>query len=85
MDYPFGIGLLSNGNIVVSEYGGNRLQILDSQGNCVQIVGTGQVKSPLQLFVDSDDNILVADRDNNRIQVFLQNGNHIKSIGTGQS
>jgi len=33
MNAPIGVGLLSNGNIVVVEHGGNRLQIFDSQGN----------------------------------------------------
>ena len=84
MKNPIGVGLLSNGNIVVSEFSGNRLQIFDSQGNFVRIVGAGQVKNPHHHFVDSDDNILVADYGNNRIQVFDQNGNHIKTIGTGQ-
>ena len=63
---------------------GNRLQIFDSQGNFVRIVGAGQVKNPEHLFVDSDDNILVADEGNKCLQVFQHNGNHIKSIGTGQ-
>jgi len=84
MKNPIGVGLLSNGNIVVSEFSGNRLQIFDSQGNFVRIVGAGQVKNPHHHFVDSDDNILVADLGNNRIQVFDQNGNHIKTFGTGQ-
>ena len=69
---------------VVSEWDGNRLQIFDSLGNFVRIVGAGQVSNPRHLFVDSDDNILVADVGNKRIQVFHQNGNHIKTIGTGQ-
>ena len=68
----------------MSEYDGNRLQIFDSEGNFVQIVGAGQFKNPYHLFVDSDDNILVADQGNRRIQVFHQNGNHIKTFGTGQ-
>ena len=84
MNCPIGIGLLSNENIVVAEESGNRLQIFDSGGNFIRIVGAGQVKNPWHLFVDSDDNILVADQDNKRIQVFHQNGNHVKSIGTGQ-
>ena len=84
MNGPLGVGLLSNGNIVVSENDGNRLQIFDFEGNFVRIVGAGQFKSPIHLFFDSDDNILVADANNHRIQVFHQNGNHIKTIGTGQ-
>ena len=42
MKYPSGAGVLSNGNIVVSEIRSNRLQIFDSQGNFVRIVGAGQ-------------------------------------------
>ena len=84
MQNTVGIGLLSNGNIVVGEHNGNRLLIFDFQGNFVRIVGAGQLKNPCHLFVDSDDNILVADASNKRCQVFHQNGNSIKSIGTGQ-
>ena len=84
MNRPSDVGLLSNGNIVVGEYSGKRLQIFDFEGNFVRIVGAGQVTTPFHLFVDSDDNILVADNGNRCIQVFQQNGNHIKSIGTGQ-
>jgi len=43
---PIGVGLLSNGNIVVAENGGNRLQIFDYQGNCVRIVGAGRSRIP---------------------------------------
>ena len=84
MNNPIGVGVLSNGNIIVAEDSGSRLQIFDSQGNSVRIVGAGQFSGPRHLFVDSDDNVLVADPYNRRIQVFHQNGNHIKSIGTGQ-
>jgi len=85
LEDPFGVGVLSNGNIVVSEREGKRLQIFDSQGNFVRVLGAGQVKNPRHLFVDSGDNILVAEyAKKGCIQVFHQNGNHIKSFGTGQ-
>ena len=84
MDSPSGVGILSNGNIVVAEWSGNRLQIFDSLGNFVRIVGAGEVLEPQHLFVDADDNILVADSGNHRIQVFNQNGDHIKTIGAGE-
>jgi len=71
-------------DIVVSEDDGNKLQIFDSEGIFVRIVGAGRVKDPGHLIVDSDDNILVADYGNRRIQLFDQNGKHIKTIGTGQ-
>ena len=81
MNCPIGVGLLSNGNIVVAENSGDRLQIFDPQGNFVRVVGAGQVNDHQHLIVASDDNILVADYGNHRIQVFHQNGNLVKSIG----
>jgi len=43
MQSPIGVGLLSNGNIVVAE-DNNRVQIFDFEGNFVRMVGAGQVK-----------------------------------------
>ena len=43
---PWGVGFMSNGDIVTSEYHGNRLLIFDSQGHFVRIVGgAGQVRN----------------------------------------
>jgi len=47
MTHTIGVGLLSNGNIVVAEFGGNRLQIFDSRGNFIRIVGAGKGKKTL--------------------------------------
>ena len=62
----------------------NRLQIFDSEGNFVRIVGAGRLEKSSHLFVDSDDNIIVADAGNQCIQVFHWNGNRIKTMGKGQ-
>jgi len=51
MNSPWGVGLLSNGDIVVSEFGRKRLQIFE--GNFIRIMGAGQLANPLHLFVDS--------------------------------
>ena len=84
LNFPLGVGLLSNGIVVVSEWGGNRLQIFGSRGEFVREIGFGLLENPWHLFVDSDDNILVADSGNNFIQLFYRNGTHIKSIGSGR-
>ena len=84
---PYGIGLLSNGNIAVSERNDNRVSIFDSQGNFVRHIGAGQLSSPWRLFVDSDDNILVANSDStNPVRVFKADGTLVKNISvTGHS
>ena len=43
---PIGIGLLSNENIVVSEWGNHRLQIFTPQGQFVSLIGVGMLKDP---------------------------------------
>ena len=44
--YSFRNELLSNRNIVISEWQGNRLQVFDSQGKFIRIVELGRSKSP---------------------------------------
>jgi len=79
---PCGIGLLSNGNIVVCENRNGRVSIFDSQGNFIRHICVGQLSNPCHLFVDSDDNILVANADTstNQIRVFKADGTLVKNI-----
>ena len=78
---PYGIGVLSNGNIAVCEGGNSRVSIFDSQGNFVRHICAGQLSQPYHLFVDSDDNILVAnDASTNPIRVFKSDGTPVKNI-----
>ena len=77
---PISVAILSSGHYVVAENGGSRMQIFDSLGNCVRLIGIGQVKKPWHLCVDDDDRILVCDYRNNRIQVFDQNGGNLCSF-----
>jgi len=83
---PAGIGLQSNGNIVVSESGNHRISVFDSMGNFIKIIGVGELQDPHHLFIDSDDNILVADQSNRRIVIFSsQTGILLKSLQTEDS
>ena len=78
---PCGIGLLSNGNIVVCENRNGRVSIFDSQGNFIRHICAGQLSDPTHLFVDSDDNILVANYSStNPIRVFKSDGTPVKNI-----
>ena len=83
MNDPAGIGLQSNGNIVVSESGNHRISVFDSMGNFIKIIGVGELQDPHHLFIDSDDNILVADSSKIRIAIFSsQTGILLKTIQT---
>ena len=83
LDGPFGLGLLSNGNLVVGEYINNRISIFDNQGNFIKVIAAEDLKDPGHLFIDSDDNILITDDENQRIAIYSsQTGNMFKSIKT---
>jgi len=80
---PRGIGVLSNGNVVVSEFGNDRLQIFTPQGQFVSLIGVGMLKSPSGLSIDSEDFVHVADSVNHQVLVFLPTGLLVKIFRTG--
>ena len=81
--YPCGVGILSTGNIVVSEYHNHRLQIFTPQGQFVSFVGVGMLTKSGHLCVGPDDDIYVADSGNKRVLSFLPTGQLMKILKTG--
>jgi DNA-binding beta-propeller fold protein YncE len=74
MRYPYGLDMLSDGTLVVSEYGNNRLQRFDRRGNSLGVWGEagrrpGQLAYPWAVAVAPGDRLLVIDSGNNRVQV----------------
>lgn len=72
---PQGIAALSDGSIVVEDWGNRRLLILDREGRTDRIVGSrgtgqGQFQNSAGIFVDRDDHIYVADAALHRVQEF---------------
>jgi len=82
---PHGIGILSNGDIVIAEWGNQTLSVFNPEGQIVRQIGKGKLNYPLWLFVDSQDNILVAKSGAGDacIWVFSREGKRIKKIGEG--
>ncbi len=76
---PRGVALLSNGSVVVCDFGHNRMQVFDKS---LQFsftfgeagVGPGQFRQPAGVAVGVEDEIYVADTWNQRIQVFGPDG-----------
>jgi tripartite motif-containing protein 2/3 len=65
----------AEGNIVVAEYGNDRVQVFGPDGRVVRSFGSpgagpGQLDGPYGVAVDGEGKMLVADNDNNRVQVF---------------
>jgi len=84
---PIGVAVNFNGNIIVSEYHNNRIQIFDSKGNFMSTFGSfgngnGQFSSPIGITINSRSNIIVSDTFNHRIQIFDSEGNFISKFGS---
>ncbi len=71
--YPYDLALTPEGCLLVCEYGNQRVQRLDGQGNGVSTWGApgfevGQLYQPWGLVVDSQDRMHVLDSNNHRVQ-----------------
>jgi DNA-binding beta-propeller fold protein YncE/ABC-type Fe3+ transport system permease subunit len=74
--YPYGLAEDTDGNLVVCEFGNNRVQLIDKEtGKGLAIWGAagrdeGQLAYPWGVAVDKRDRVVAVDAGNNRLQVF---------------
>jgi ABC-type Fe3+ transport system permease subunit/DNA-binding beta-propeller fold protein YncE len=73
--YPYDLVLLSDGTLVVCEYGNNRLQLFSPEGHSLSVYGRagrqlGELAYPWGLTVDDRCRAYIVDAGNNRIQVW---------------
>lgn len=85
-DRPMDVIRLQNGNLLVSEFAGDRLSLLDPNGKFIKYIGEkgrkeGQVIGPQYLAEDSHGNIYVTDFGNSRVVVFDPDGNGLLHFG----
>lgn len=77
---PQGIEVDSQGRVLVAEAeGGDRIQILDQQGNWISSIGrrgngVGEFVTPAGLAVDSESRIIVSELGNHRVQICSYEG-----------
>jgi len=89
--HPYGVACNPRGDIIVAEYGNNRVQVFDKAGKFLFKFGSngngnGQFVNPYGVTVDQRNNqIVVADRNNHRIQVFDEKGGFIRAFGSSGS
>ncbi|RUA32520.1 MAG: 6-bladed beta-propeller, partial [Chloroflexi bacterium] len=72
---PQGLAIDSDGNVYVSEYGNDRIQVFGRQGRFLRKWGRegngdGEFSQPQGLAIDSDGDVYVSDQGNHRILVF---------------
>jgi DNA-binding beta-propeller fold protein YncE/ABC-type spermidine/putrescine transport system permease subunit II len=73
--YPYDLALLSDGTLVVCEYGNNRLQLFSPDRKSLAVYGragrqSGQLAYPWGVAVDARRQAFIVDAGNNRIQVW---------------
>ena len=85
-DRPMDLIRLKNGNLLISEFAGDRLSMFDSKGHFIKTFGkkgaaVGGMVGPQYLAEDSDGNIYVTDFGNSRVDVFDSEGNALFFFG----
>lgn len=85
-DNPWGIAINATGDIYVTDYSNNRVQIFSSGGSYIGQWGTygrgnGQFDGPMGIAIAPNGNVYVADRGNSRIEEFSSIGSYITQFG----
>lgn len=86
---PMGIGVDPNGRIFVCDRLNHRVQILDSQLNCISTfgeMGSGllEFKNPWDVAFDSQGNVYIVDCGNRCIKVFSPELSPLRDVGKGE-
>ena len=85
-EFPRGIAINSNGELIVADAGSSRIQVFDSSFQFKRAFGRlgngpGEMAIPRGVAVGVENSIYVVDTDNHRIQIFDSDGNFKKSFG----
>ncbi len=85
-DRPMDIAKQANGNLLVTEYAGDRISQLTHDGNFIKYIGAkgrgdGQLLGPQYIAQDSSFNIYVTDFGNGRVSVFDYEGQWLFNFG----
>ncbi|XP_071955465.1 uncharacterized protein [Antedon mediterranea] len=86
MDQPEGLTLTKEGNLIIAEFGNNRIQMFDANDKFIRnLVGSGKedgyVEGAYDVTIDSEENMLVSSY--NKLQLFDKDGFFIKRIDDG--
>jgi sugar lactone lactonase YvrE len=86
-NYIYGLAVDASGNVYATDYGNNRVQKFDYQGNYLnqwgaQGTGTGKFNGPTGIAVDSQGNIYVSDGGNKRVEKFDSGENYVTQWGS---
>ena len=80
---PLGVACLLSGDIVITEWGNKRVQIFDSVGQHVTVLGGGNL-GPQGVAITLKGNIIITDGVNKRLEVFTPSGHSLAKWGLGK-
>lgn len=82
--YPYGIGILPDGNILVSETGNGRVQEFSPKGKYIRTFFSRFDKAGLEkpgpLYIDSKGMVYLGDVSQNKVYILDSDGNLLKTI-----
>ena len=81
-DHLDGIASLSDGNIAVSLYGRNCIEVYRPNGELVKEFGFDSLKGPNGLAVNNQGHLFVAEMMGDRVSVYIENGEFQHSFGS---
>jgi hypothetical protein len=87
---PYFVATDNQGNIYLSDYSNNRIQIFDSNGRWMRYIGSNgsgnvRLNGPKGIAFNTKSHLFVADENNHRIVEFDQNIQFFKAIGSGEN
>ena len=84
---PSGVAVTDEGLVIVSEFNGHCITVLDKEGKKIRSFGScgnekGKLEKPGGIVISSKGTVLVVDNGNNRIQEFTMEGKCLSCVGT---
>ena len=84
LKHPYGIAINSHGEMVVSNFRGHNVTLVDREGKEIQIYGSEgdrphEMRYPTSVAVDNDDNVYVTS--DHKLQKFSRDGHFITYVG----
>ena len=98
LHFPTGIGIDRTGDLLIADFGNNRIRRIDTNGAISTVAGNGEpsflgdggpatqasLNRPIAITVDAVDNLFIADLANNRIRKVDPNGVISTVAGNGE-
>jgi YD repeat-containing protein len=87
LEAPSDVARDSEGNLWVADWGNDRIEEFDPEGNFLSQIGesgagNGQLNDPSALAIDAEGDIWVVDHHNNRVEQFSPQGEYLSKFGT---